>query len=241
MDLIGKARRVRIYVSEGDRIGHQPAYLALVEWLRRENTQGATVIRAVMGFGAAGQIHTPHLVDVAQDLPLIVEWIDSVEVVDRLFPRLKQLIPRGLVTVDETEILMRQVHPVRDLPMALTARDVMSREVTAVAKDTPLREVVELMLGKLYRAVPVVEEGIPVGIVSNGDLVRKGGLDVRLDLLDTLDKPAVNATLQRLVAGNRDRQRRDDSWPGHRGGPHAASSCGGGDDAPSAEALAGGG
>jgi CBS domain-containing protein len=200
MELIGKARRVRIYVSEGDRVGWKPTHMAVLEFLRRENARGATVLRGVEGFGAAGQIHVSHLVDVAQDLPLVIEWIDSPDVVERLLGRVKELVPRGLITVDETEIALFQPHPVRDLPAALTAGDVMSRQVMSVAKDTPLRDVVEFMLGKVYRAVPVVDEGVPVGIITNGDLVQKGGLGVRLDLLESLDKPEVHAMLERLAS-----------------------------------------
>jgi CBS domain-containing protein len=203
VDLVGKAKRVRIYVNEGDRIGMRPAHLAIVEFLRRENTQGATVIRAIEGFGSTGQIHVSHIVDVNHDLPFIVEWVDSPEQVGRLLGRIKEMVPRGLITVDDTEVVLYEPHPVRDLPDALTAADVMSREVISVTKDTPVREVVELMLGKLYRAVPVVEDGVPVGIITNGDLVQKGGLGVRLDLLHSLDKPELHALLERLAQANK--------------------------------------
>ncbi len=203
MDLVGKAKRVRIYVNENDKVGVKPAHLALLEFLRRENAQGATVFRAVEGFGATGQIHVSHLVDIDQKLPVLVEWIDQPQVVERLMGRVKEMVPRGLITVDDTEIVLYEPHPVRELPSALTAADVMSREVTAVNKETPLRQVVELMLGKVYRAVPVVEDGLPVGIITNGDLVRKGGLGVRLDLLQSLEKPELHAVLERLSATNR--------------------------------------
>lgn len=189
------AKRVRIYVNEGDKIGHRPAPMALLEWLRRESAQGATVFRASAGFGAAGAIHVPHLVDVAQDLPVLVEWIDSPEQVERLLPRLKQIVPRGLVTIEDVEIVMHEPHPVRDLPVALTAADVMSRSVTAVARDAPLKEVVDLVLGKLYRALPVVDGGVPVGIITDGDLVRRGGLPVRVDLMKALERPELRAAL----------------------------------------------
>ena len=203
MDLVGKAKRVRIYIGEAEMIGHRPADAVIVEWLRRENAQGATVLRGVSGFGATGEIHVSNLVDVAQNLPVIVEWVDAGEVVARLLPQLKQMVPRGLITMDDTEIVLHQPHPIRDLSRAVTVADVMSREVTAVAKDAPLRQVVDLMLGKTYRAVPVVEKRVPVGIITNGDLVRKGGLGVRVDLLESLDKPEIHAVLERLAAGNK--------------------------------------
>jgi CBS domain-containing protein len=201
VDLVGKALRVRIYVDEGQKVRRKPAHLAILEFLRRENAQGATVIRGVEGFGAAGQIHVSHLVDVAGDLPVVIEWIDSPAVVERLIGRVKELVPRGLITVDETEIVLNAPHPVRDLPAALTAADVMSRQVVSVSKETPLREVVEQMLGKVYRAVPVVEGGAPVGIITNSDLVHEGGLGFRLDLLAALDQPELHAVLERLASG----------------------------------------
>jgi CBS domain-containing protein len=203
VELVGKAKRVRIYVSEGDKVRHVPASLAIIELLRRENAQGATVLRAVAGFGAAGQLHVSHLVDVAQDLPLIVEWIDAPDVVLRLLGRVKEMVPRGLITMDDTEVVLHQPNPVRELPVALTAGEVMSREVTSVSRETPLREVVELMLSKVYRAVPVLDAGVPVGIITNGDLVRKGGLGVRVELLEALDTPEVHDVLNRLAATNK--------------------------------------
>lgn len=203
MDVVGKAKRVRIYLNEDDRIGRMSAVQVLVEFLRRENAQGATVLRGVEGFGATGEIHVSHLPEIARKLPVVVEWIDVPERVERLLPRILAMVPRGLVTVDETQVVLYEPHPVRQLSAALTAGDVMSREVTSVARDAPVRRVVELMLGKVYRTVPVVEAGIPVGIISNGDLVQRGGLGVRLDLLRSLDGPEVHSVLERLSQVNK--------------------------------------
>jgi CBS domain-containing protein len=196
---IGKAKRVRIYLNEHDRIGHEPADLALLELLRREGARGATVLRGAGGFGSSGELHLAHLVDTPPRLPVVVEWIDAVETVDGLLPRVAELAPRGLITVDETEIVVQAKVPVRGLP-SLTAGDVMTREVASVPRDAPLRDVVELALGKVYRALPVVDGRRPVGIVTSGDLVERGGLTVRLDLLRSLTRPEVQAELERLAA-----------------------------------------
>jgi CBS domain-containing protein len=200
MDLVGKAKRVRIYLGEGGKVWRKPAWRAILELLRGENARGATLVRGASGFGSTGRIHTPRLVDVAQDLPVVVEWIDTAETVERLLPRVKDLVPRGLVTVDDTEVALHRPSPVRELPREITAGEVMSRDVASVTGRTPVSQVIELMLGKLYRAVPVVEDGVPVGIISNGDLIRKGGLGVRVDLLHALDKPALHDLLGRLAA-----------------------------------------
>jgi CBS domain-containing protein len=198
-----KARRVRIYINEDDRRGGRPLYRALVELLQAENAQGATVIRGTAGFGAGSRLHVSSLVDVAARLPVTVEWIDTPERVQQLMPRVLELVQHGLVTVDETEIVLFEPHAVHDLRRTATVATVMSRDVLAVEPATPIRRVVELMHGKTYRAVPVTEAGRLVGIITNTDLVQRGGLGVRLDLLRSLDTPDVHEVLERLSSQNR--------------------------------------
>jgi CBS domain-containing protein len=202
METLGKAKRVRIYVNEDDRSGGRPLHLAIVELLRRENAQGATVIKGFEGFGATGRIHVSTLVDVAWHLPVVVEWIDTPEQVERLAPRVRELVRHGLITVDDTDVLLFEPHPVRDVASSARVRDVMSKDVAAVSPTDAVRQVVELTLGKAYRAVPVVESGRPVGIITSSDLVHRGGLGVRLDLLASLDKPALHDLLRKLSEQN---------------------------------------
>src|SRR5262249_53967005 len=91
----------------------------------------------------------------------------------------------------------------RRLSSRLTAAEVMSRDVASVVGVTPVREVVELLLGKIYRAVPVVEDGVPAGIITNSDLVEKGGLSVRMELLPALDTPELHEALGRLTQNHK--------------------------------------
>lgn len=198
MELLGKGKRVRIYVNEDDRIGHRPAAQAILEFLRRENAQGASLIRAASGFGATGRIHTATLVDVVQRLPVIVEWIDRGEVVARLLPQIRTMVAHGLITVDETEIVLYEPHPVRMLGPGMTAADVMSRDVATVEPTAPLRDVVVAMLGRPYGAIPVVDRGRVVGIITGNDLVDRGGLAIRPALLERLDAAEREAYLDAL-------------------------------------------
>ena len=199
--LTGKAKRVRIYVNEGDLHGHQPIHAALLALLRKEGAAGATVMRAIEGFGASGEIHTIRFVEIAQRLPIVIEWIERAEQVERLLPRIKEMVKRGLITIDDTEVALYCAYPVRDVSAALRAADVMSRDVVSAAPDATVREVVKLMLDKTYRAIPVVESGMPVGIITNSDLLKRGGLSMRVELLRVLDSPELHAELERLAQG----------------------------------------
>ena len=84
MEPIGKAKRIRIYLKEGDVIGHKPAPYALLDWLRRERAAGATVFRGTAGVGSSGHLDADLLPDVGPHLPVIVEWIDAPDRVARL-------------------------------------------------------------------------------------------------------------------------------------------------------------
>jgi CBS domain-containing protein len=75
----------------------------------------------------------------------------------------------------------------------------MSHDVTSVNPKVPVRQVVELLLGRVYRAVPVVDGGVPIGIISNSDLVTRGGLSVRMELLPSLEGPELHDVLERLT------------------------------------------
>jgi CBS domain-containing protein len=198
MDPVGRAKRIRIYVKENDVIDHRPAPYALLDWLRREGAAGATLTRATAGIGTSGDLNLELSPDLGPHLPVVVEWIDSPDRVERLLPQLKQMVGRGLITGEDTEILLYKAHGVRNLPEAVTVAQVMSRDVVSVPPDAPLQEVVRLVEGKVYRAVPVVEGGRPTGMITNLDLVERGGLLARIELLGSLSDAERAAALNQL-------------------------------------------
>jgi CBS-domain-containing membrane protein len=199
MSLEGQAKRVRIYVNQGDLVGHTASYIAIIEFLRKEDAAGATVFRASEGFGSSGQLHTDRVVDLVGWSPVVVEWIDSAERVERLLERIEQMVVRGFITVDDTRVALYAPRRVRRVSDRLHAEDVMTRKPAFVAADASMREVVDAMRGQVYRAVPVVEDGVPIGIITNSDLVNRGGLALRLELLSGLSKPEQDVELSRIA------------------------------------------
>jgi len=96
---------VRVFIGESDQWHHQPLHVALLERLRREGFAGATVTRAVAGFGANSVIHTANILRLSQDLPMIVEIVDTEEHVERLRPILDEMVAEGLVTMEKVTVL----------------------------------------------------------------------------------------------------------------------------------------
>ena len=174
MQIKGRAKKTTIYIGESDKWQHKPLYLAILEMLKNEDCAGATVTRAIAGFGAHSRIHTAGLVALSTDLPLVIEWVDSPARVSRVMPRLQQMVVEGLITVQDVEVVTYHHRELRDLPASIPVQDIMSREVHAVSTDTPLLEIIELLIDKVYRALPVVDqEQRVVGIVTEANLLSK--------------------------------------------------------------------
>jgi len=200
MEIIGTASKVTIYIGESDRHGNKPLYMAILELLKAEDCAGATVVRGLAGFGAHSRIRTATIVDLAADLPLIVQWVDDPARVARVMPRLVEMVTEGLITYEEVEVLTYGHRELRALHAAAPVRDVMSREVRSVAPDASVAQATEMLIGKAYRALPVVDaERRVVGILTDGDLLA------RLDLPDaSLQRALTEAELNRELALLRD-------------------------------------
>lgn len=200
MKIEGTGKRVRIYVGEQDKVpGHrEPLWETIFSMLRDEGAAGATMLRGLAGFGAHSTLHVARVADLVPDLPVIVEWIDGPERVERLLPRLSELVQSGTITVEEIDIVKYSHRAPRPLPPDRVG-DVMTREVVFAAPGTPLRDVVRLLLDRDFRSVPVVDrEGRLQGMITNRDLVERGGLGARVELLGALDTAARERELEPL-------------------------------------------
>ena len=102
---------VRVFIGESDQWHHQPLYLALLERLRRDGFSGATVTRGVAGFGAHSLIHTANILRLSQDLPVILEVVDTEAEVERLRPILDEMVTEGLVTMEKVTVLRYRPGP----------------------------------------------------------------------------------------------------------------------------------
>lgn len=193
--------RVQVFMGETDQTGHVPRYQAILEYLRKEGAAGATVVRGIAGFGANSKIHTAAVLRLSLDLPVILIWIDEPRRVERLLPAIRELAGSGIVVVDEVEIAAYGRRTVEQLRFDLPVEDVMTRQVVAIAADAPVRAAVERLIGREFRALPVIDgDGRVAGMVSSGDLVARGGLGARLDLLSAMSEAARRGFLDQLSA-----------------------------------------
>ena len=96
---------LRIFIGESERSDHQPLYEAIVLKARELQLGGATVIRGPMGFGRSSHLHSAKILRLSEDLPMIVEIVDSQEKIDAFIPVLDQMMGSGLITVEKVQVL----------------------------------------------------------------------------------------------------------------------------------------
>lgn len=109
--LEGQQVLMRIFIGEGDRWHHQPLYQALVEMLRRKKIAGATVFRGTLGFGAESHMHTAQLLRLSQDLPIVIEVVDTQEHIDGVMPEIDAMVQDGLITIEKVQVVRYSAKP----------------------------------------------------------------------------------------------------------------------------------
>ena len=103
--LEGEQALLRIFLGESDRHHGIPAATALLGRLRKEGIAGATVLRGVAGFGARSVIHTADILRLSEDLPIVVEVVDTAERIESILPLLDEILGDGLVTIEKVRVL----------------------------------------------------------------------------------------------------------------------------------------
>jgi PII-like signaling protein len=96
---------LRIFVGEGDRWHGRPLYEAIVLKARELHLAGATVLRGPMGFGAQSRLHTTKVLRLSEDLPIVIEIVDSKEKIDELLPHIDDMVKEGLVTLEKVQVI----------------------------------------------------------------------------------------------------------------------------------------
>lgn len=101
----GKAKILTVYLDEADHWHGRPLYLVLLERLKSAGLSGATAFRAVAGFGVHRTMHSSGILDLSANLPVAVQAIDDPDRIARFLPQLDDLVPEGLVTICDADIV----------------------------------------------------------------------------------------------------------------------------------------
>lgn len=189
-----------IYIDEGDSQRGRSVVRQVLETLRSAGCPGATVLRGIGGFGVHGVIYSDLLVDVPSRLPLVITCIDRSDRIERVLPTLCTLVTEGLIVRTPVEVIQSSRREGGAFPRHLTVADVMTHDVVQVKPTTPVSEIFNLFVEHTVRALPVVnDQGAIVGIITDGDLLRRGATSLPARLQQLLPHDARKAEIALLA------------------------------------------
>jgi PII-like signaling protein len=102
----GDRTLMRIYIGESDKYQGSPLYKVIVELLRERHYAGATVLRAMTGFGASARVRTDRIEVLSLDLPIVIEVVETEERIQAILPELDEMIGGGLITLERARVIM---------------------------------------------------------------------------------------------------------------------------------------
>jgi PII-like signaling protein len=105
MEIPQESLLLRIMIGESVRWHHQPLYEAIVLKARECHLAGATVLRASMGFGKSSRLHTTKIIRLSDDLPVVIEIVDSEERINAFLPVLQEMMHSGLMTLERARVI----------------------------------------------------------------------------------------------------------------------------------------
>ncbi|MGC1106003.1 MAG: DUF190 domain-containing protein [Candidatus Acidiferrales bacterium] len=102
----GERTLMRIHIGESDRWKGKSLYQAIVEMLRREKFSGVTVLRGVGGYGSSSIYHTDKILRLSQDLPIVIEVVESSDRIEEVLPQLDPMVDGGLITLEKVRVIL---------------------------------------------------------------------------------------------------------------------------------------
>jgi uncharacterized protein len=105
MQIPRNAMLLRIFIGQDEKHDHKPLYEAIVLKAREMHLAGATVLRGPMSFGHSSRLHTAKILQLSEDLPMVIEIVDSEDKINTFLPVLDSMMGSGLVTLEKVQVL----------------------------------------------------------------------------------------------------------------------------------------
>jgi uncharacterized protein len=107
----GDQMLMRIFIGQRDHWERKPLHSALLQLFRGKGLAGATVIQGVAGFGPDSILHEAHLLRLSQDLPIVIEVVDTQEHIERILPEVDRMMSGGLITLERVRVVHYESGP----------------------------------------------------------------------------------------------------------------------------------
>lgn len=194
-------RAIEIFTSEEARYRNRPLADAVIQYVRDLKIAARCIVtRGTAGCYESGELTSDRLEIISYNLPVRIYIVVPAMETERVLDGLNGMVGDGMVVLHDLNVLSHRTRKTL-FPRQLTVRDVMTSNPESVNASTPLNEVARLLLSSVFTGLPVLDDGRrPVGVITQGDLVRKAGLPLRLGLLAESDQNDIETVLAKLAS-----------------------------------------
>jgi len=191
---------IEIFTSEEAMYKGRPLYKEVVRYISGLKIAARCLVsRCMEGCYENGEISTQNILIGSFNMPVLMKIILPSAQAEAILPNLEQMIDEGVMGVQEINIRCHKMRK-RLIPRHLKVKDMMTPDPKSVSVHTPVCDVVQLLLSSTFTGVPVVDkENHPVGVISQGDLIYRGGMPVRLGLLAESGKGHLESVLESFL------------------------------------------
>ncbi|MGD9332355.1 MAG: DUF190 domain-containing protein [Desulfobacterales bacterium] len=193
-------RLITVYTAEEIRRQGKPLYEAVVDYVKGLKIAARCFVsRATAGCYETGEMASRSLLTISYNMPVKIEIVLPAAETETVLTALEDLVSDGIVAVGDLDV---RAYKTRQnlIPRQIKVRDIMTPDPERVRPDTPASEVVRLLLAAVFTGVPVVDPaGRPLGIITQGDLVYRAGMPLRLGLLAASAPGRKNSALDALA------------------------------------------
>ncbi|MDD5770654.1 MAG: DUF190 domain-containing protein [Candidatus Omnitrophica bacterium] len=106
MKIPADGKLLRVFIGEADKFNGKPLYEEIILLAKRSGLAGATAVKGFMGFGCKSHMHTSNILRLSEDLPVVIEIVDSEEKINQFIPQLDAMVKEGLITLEKANVIM---------------------------------------------------------------------------------------------------------------------------------------
>ena len=193
-------KAIEIFTNEAARFHNQPVADALIDHIRHLKIAARCIVtRGIAGCYESGEVATGRVEILSYNLPIRIYIVLPAAEADQVAAQLKDMVEDGIMVLHDLEVICHKTVNTF-FPRQLLVRDVMTAQPQKVTGETPASEAARILLSAIFTGLPVVDnQSRPIGVVTQGDLIERGGMPIRLGLLAESEKEGLETVLGLLA------------------------------------------
>jgi len=191
---------IEIFTNEDARYRSKPVADAVVQYIRDLKIAARCIVtRGVAGCYESGEVATGRVEVLSFNLPIRIYIVLPAAATEQVLAGLEERVSDGIIALHDLKVVSHKAANTF-FPRQLTVRDVMTPDPQYITAESPLSDAARLLLSSIFTGLPVVDQqGRPVGVITQGDLLARGGLPLRLGLLAVSEQDGLEATMSALA------------------------------------------